>query len=861
MNPQSERDLFDAAVALAADERGPFLERSCADPALRERLRALLVAHDEASVGFLQQPAVALSAASAGRAGRRVGAYELIRELGRGGMGVVYLAARADEAYEKRVAIKLVSTPLATDELISRFRRERQILAGLEHPYIARLLEGGATEDGLPYLAMEYVEGVRIDEYCRMQELSIADRLRLFAKVCEAVQFAHTNLVVHRDLKPQNILVTSDGTPRLLDFGLAALLSDNGEAALTRTAPFAMTPQYASPEQAGGARITTASDVYSLGVVLCELLSGARPYELSGRTPTEVFEIVTKQAPSRPSLLAAATSQQLARQLRGDLDTIVMVALQKDPQRRYASAAALAADIQRYLEGRPVAARGDSLAYRTMKLVRRHRVGVAAAAAVLVSLVGGIAATARQARIAVAERREAETQRARAERRFADVRKLANSFLFEFHDAIATLPGSTPARQLVVTKALEYLDGLAAEAGDDPALQLELAAAYDRVGDVQGNQSSANLGDAAGALASYRKAQAIRQAVVVSDPASLDSRLQLATSGMKIGDAAFARGAVQEAVAAYREALPPRQDALAQRLPSEDVARARMIEVTGRLCTVLLAVGDVSGAIDNCRQNRTLTGALLAAHPDDTATRAMRATNGTVLGNALRMTQELAEAQGTLEDAVRLHGELLAANPNNTDIRRRLAVTHGYLANVYLDQQQPAAAARSLARAIEELGSLAAADPSNYRVTTELAYMLNRRAPILVGIGRAGEARPDAARALRLLHEATQRPGAGGEAFNEYAWALVSVEPADLRRPAEALTAAREALRRAGAPNPIYEHTLGWAYYRLGRTVEAIRALEGALARLNAAATGPMLGLRRQIEADLATFKGMSTRP
>jgi eukaryotic-like serine/threonine-protein kinase len=859
MTHQSERDLFVAALPLDAEARASYLQEACADPLRRARVLQLLAAHDQAATGFLQQSAIDIVMSEAGAPGRRIGAYELTREIGRGGMGVVYEAVRADDEYRKTVAVKVVNTPFASDDLVRRFRRERQILAELDHPYIARLLDGGTTDDGLPFLVMERVSGEPIDAFCRTHALSVRDRLLLFTKVCEAVQFAHSRLVVHRDLKPQNILVSDDGTPRLLDFGIAALISEEGIADQTRTGALRLTPQYASPEQVRGERVTTGSDVYSLGMVLYELLAGTKPYDLSKQSTADAVATVTGQVPARPSAVArAAGHAATGRQLDGDLDTIVLTALHKEPARRYPSVAALAADIGNHLEGRPVAARGDSLWYRTTRLVRRHRLGVTAAAAVAVSLLGGVAATVRQARIAVAERREADEQRARAERRFADVRRLANSFLFEFHDAIATLPGSTEARQLVVTKALEYLDGLAAESSDDRTLQRELAAAYDRVGDVQGNQSSANLGDASGALASYQKAQAIRRALAAGEPESLEIRLELALSGMKIGDAAFARGAVQDAVAAYRDALAPRQEALAAGVPSADTARARMVEVTGRLCTVLLAVGDVNGAIDNCRQNRTLTGELLAQRPDDQAIRAMRATNGTALGNALRVTRQHAEARTILEEAARLHGELLAANPNNTDVRRRLAVTYGYLANVHTDQNDTEGAAASLARAVQELDTLAAADRSNFRVRTELAYMLNRRAPLLIALGRATEARRDASRALAILGEATRRPGAGGEAFNEYAWALVSVEPADLRRPADALEAASEALRRAGGPNPVYQHTLAWAHYRLGRVSEAITALEAALARLTDAA-GPTVGLRRQIEADLATFrKGLS---
>jgi len=854
MDHRSARDLFEAALAVPPSDRAAFLDHACEDAAVRQHVEALLSAHDHASTSFLEGSALELTASPGAFAGRRIGAYELVRELGRGGMGVVYLAVRADDAYRKDVAIKLVHSPLASDALVNRFRRERQILAELDHPFIARLIDGGASEEGLPFLVMDYVDGLRIDEYCRVHALDVRARLELFSKVCEAVQFAHAHLVVHRDLKPQNILVTADGSPRLLDFGVATLLADDGATGATATSIIGLTPQYASPEQVRAERVTTASDVYSLGVLLYELLAGRKPYDLSGRGPADVLTVITEQLPPRPSIAAPAA----ARILRGDLDTIVMTALQKQPGRRYPSVAELSADIRRYLDGRPVLARGDSVLYRASKLAQRHRLGVAAAVAILVTLVGGIVATSRQAQIAVAQRREADLQRAKAERRFADVRRLANSFLFEFHDAIATLPGSTPARQLVVAKALEYLDSLAAEATGDVTLQRELAVAYDRVGDVQGNQSSANLGDVAGALASYKKAQTIRQQLAAGGADNLDTNLDIALSAMKIGDAEFGRGNVKDAVDQYRTALAPREDALQRSVPTEAVARERLVEVTGRLCTVLLAVGDVKGAIQNCERNRDLTGALITSRPDDRAVKAMRATSSTALGNALRISGNPDAAEKALTDAVGLYGELLAANTVNADLRRRLAVAHGYLANVYLDQKKPDASSASLQRAIAEYDTLVSADPSNVRVQTELAYMLNRRAPLLVSLNQSEQARREMGRALALLRAATERPGAGGEAFNEYAWALVSCEPADLRRPAEALQFATEAIRRAGGSNPIYQHTQAWALFRLGRRAEAISTLEGALQLLTPGAAGPAVGLRRQMESDLASFRAQS---
>jgi len=844
------------AVVLPPAERDALLDSLAVDPDVRDRVVALLRAHDRLTAGFLDVPALERSRLAIGRVGRRLGAYQISREIGRGGMGAVYLATRADDEFQKSVAIKIVAAPLADDVLVRRFRRERQILAALEHPHIARLLDGGTTDDGLPYLVMEYVEGQRIDDYVRDRALPVDGIIALFRQVCGAVQFAHRNLVIHRDLKPQNILVTADGSPRLLDFGVATLITaDEAETGSTRTGAGAMTPEYASPEQHRGEHVTTASDVYALGVLLYELLAGGRPFDFSSQRSDEAVRAVLDTDPPRPSATAARRGDGgRSRRLTGDLDAIVMMALRKEPEHRYDSALALSDDLARVQDGRPVVARGEAASYRARKFVRRHRVGVAAAAAVLLTLVIGLGATIWQARAAERARHEADSQRARAERRFADVRRLANSFLFEFHDAIAPLSGSTPARRLLVTKALEYLDGLAAEASGDRSLQLELAAAYDRVGDVQGNPSLPNVGDAAGALVSYRKAEAIRRELGSAAPDSLDTRLSLAISAMKIGDALLGRGAIKEAVGLYRSALGPREEAFTRDQPTKALAHQALVETSGRLCTSLLAVGDAPGALANCERSRSVSDALLAVDPNHAVVRSLRAANGIGFGNVLRMVGRPQDAARAFDDAITRHAELVARNPENGELRRRIAVTSGLLATVQLELKQPEAAAASLNTAIDQLTQLVAADPANVRSGPELAYFLNRRAQTLLSIGRRDAARQDGLRALQVLRVATERPGAGGDAFNEYAWALVSYVPEDIRNPRVALTYAQRALERASSPNPGYLHTLAWAHHLLGDDGTAVATLEQALTHLTQP-SGPAVGLRRQIETDLASFK------
>lgn len=413
---QQIETLFDEALARPVGVRDRYLQEACDDAQVRREVERLLAAVDKAET-FLDTPAQVFAADLVAAEDEvppveRIGPYRIVREIGRGGMGTVFLAERVDGAFEQRVAVKLLRSGLAAGRTVDRFLAERQILASLTHPHIARLYDGGVTENGIPYFVMEYVEGRAIDDDCEARRLSLRERLRLFVTVGRAVQHAHRRLVVHRDLKPSNIMVTEDGTPRLLDFGIAKLLSEEGEAGLTRTGMSLMTPEYASPEQVCGGPITTASDVYQLGLLLYELLTGRPAHRLATRSLAEVTHVVVEQQPMLPSTaVAKATEASLAagvaeaqgtsrrglqRLLRGDLDAIVMKALRKEPEDRYESVAHLVHDVERFLDGQPVTARRGTAAYRLRKFVQRHRWGVAVAGVMLVALVSfGIWHTAR----------------------------------------------------------------------------------------------------------------------------------------------------------------------------------------------------------------------------------------------------------------------------------------------------------------------------------------------------------------------------------------------------------------------------------------------------------------------------------
>ena len=529
-------------------------------------------------------------------AGRRVGPFRIRAEIGRGGMGAVYLAERADGDFAQRVAIKLVRPGLERSGAVDRFRDERRILARLEHANIARLVDGGVSDDGLPYFAMEYVEGRVITRYCDERRLAIAERLRLFESVCDAVHYAHRSLVVHRDLKPGNILVTADGQVKLLDFGIAKLLEDDAVPESTRVQ--ALTPAYAAPEQLRGEPVTTATDVYALGVILYELLAGRRPYEVEQRTPAAI------------AAARSTTATRLRRGLAGDLDTIVLRALAKVPERRYASAEALAQDLRRHRAGLPVEARRDSLAYRARTFVLRHRVGVSAAALVVLALFGGLAGT-----ISQAERASREATRAR------QVRDLL----------VAAFQGADPdvahGREL---SARELLDAGAERIGttlaDDPELHAEmllvLADVYESLG----------LYDAGAPL--VERALSLRRDLFGDEhPAVAAARNEQAWFAYHAGDYDRAEAGLRDAVATRRRLLGPR-----------DTALARSIDNLGE---TLRMKGAFDEAESLAREALAIRRTRLGAHPDV-------ATSLNNLAVIVRQTDARAEAEPLLREALAL---------------------------------------------------------------------------------------------------------------------------------------------------------------------------------------------------------------
>jgi eukaryotic-like serine/threonine-protein kinase len=677
------QNRFHEALELAPDARVPFLAQlDSEDPALAREVRSLLAAHDESSDFLASSPATRLFHSIT--PGDRLGPYRILEEIGRGGMGIVYRGVRDDESFTKEVAIKLIDPGMRSDEILNRFRAERRIQAMLDHPHIARLIDGGSAPDGSPYLVMDHVSGKPLLMYCDDRRLGVDERLKLFLVVCDAVQFAHQRLVVHRDLKSDNVLVTEDGSPRLLDFGIAKLLAPEGGApAVTVTAPRnrMLTPEYASPEHIRGEPATVAGDVYSLGVVLYELLTGARPFRFATRTPEEVLRVVTQEDAALPSTAVTRspegeaarrrgdTTRQLRRRLAGDLDFIVLKALEKDPARRYGSVDQLAQDIRRHLDGFPVLARGQSTAYLVSRFARRHRAAVVTTAIVGLSLVVGLAGTIWQARVAGRERD-------RAKHRFEDVRGLAHAVIFDLHDAIANLPGSTKARETLVQHALVYLDRLNAEAKGDLPLQHELALAYAKIADVQGRPMFPNLGHTTEALGNYDQALGLLREVSKAQPESASVAHDFIVVSQRKTDLLGVMGRHREAM---DEALGARDRILAElaRHPDDPLFVTDLSVAYGRLTDMKLGLADTLGAIEENARNVEIAERVFHANPTDPAARRGAFVALAKRANLKAMQGERDSALAMYLRAEQLAREAVLALPNNTDASRDLSICYG----------------------------------------------------------------------------------------------------------------------------------------------------------------------------------------
>lgn len=745
------KEIFADVAELPLERRDEILREKCGDDsALLNEVKSLLDAHDTAE-NLIEKNAFSFDSFtnSNGKSydGKQFGNYKILREIGHGGMGAVFLAERNDGEFHQKVALKIVRQTVLDNETERHFRREREILASLNHPNIAHLHDGGVSASGEAFLAMEYVEGENLLEFAESNKLSIEEKLKLFLKICAAVSYAHRNLTIHRDLKPSNILVNKDGEPKLLDFGLAKISeptdlgfgnSDFGltknqnensksiiqnlkfQIELTQTIFCAFTPAYASPEQILGRKVTTASDIYSLGVVFYELLAGDKPFHFEDKSLEEIINTITNSQPLLPSAISNSKFQISDKtnprskiqnpKLRGDLDNIALKAIQKEPERRYQSVAEFANDIEKYLNGLPILARPNTFSYRSSKFFRRNKIAVSATAIVILTILTRLFFTLWQAN-------ETRKERDRAEKRFNEVRKLSNSILSDITPKIEHLQGSTEARQLLVKNALEYLDSLAVESQKDADLQSELASAYEKIGDLQGNPQKPNLNDYYGAIESYRKAQTIRQNL----PPTLENQKLSAQNYRQLSNSEFAVYNIKDSLESSEHALNIYQNLLAKNSQSFDL-NIEYIDTEIENAAIFSSNNQYGTAIPLFQKSLKNLAKL-----DQNNQETQRLTAKTLgsLANAHSWDDRQTEAETEIEQARKLIDELGKKYPNDPIVQTTAFQIYGYAASIYESVKNDI----SLGYALKYLQIAANAvenDPADLKAKSNLARAYSR---------------------------------------------------------------------------------------------------------------------------------------
>jgi non-specific serine/threonine protein kinase/serine/threonine-protein kinase len=830
MNPerwQEVKRLFDAVLERDPAERHGFLESACGEDAtLRSEVTALIDALADAGSRYETPIVIADPLLD-----RQFGPYRILRRLGTGGMGAVYLAARTDEQFRRLVAVKAIRPELLDEHTRRRFENERHTLAALEHPNIVRLLDGGTTEDGIPYLVMDYVEGQPIDRFCREHGLSIVERLDLFVPLCEAVHYAHQNLVVHRDLKPANVLVTwsasgHPGVPKLLDFGIAKLLRPEyaaGTAGLTRTSAQPMTPEYASPEQILGQPVTTASDIYALGVVLFTLLTGRHPFEDRTKSCYELERAICETDPGRPS---EAAPPELVRQLRGDLDMIVLTAMRKEPQKRYASAERFAEDIRRYRRGQTVAARGDSPAYRARKFFGRHKAAVCGSALAVAALAG----------LAVSD----DIHRRRAEQGFRDLRDLANFAINDLDKAMKV--GGTAGRVQLAAKSSAYLDGLAKQAQGDDALELEVVNGYLSLADTQGNLFAGNTGQQGAAAATAAKAVALAEDLARRHPADTAIRTALQRSHEKLGDIAGSGAEPMEAMAHYRKALSVAGgDPVAKFLLLSKMAH--MQEDT-----------DVAAALESYRGCESAARDWLAHSPSDSQARRALAFAKENAGWYGLLAGEPSDAERLVVEAIAIYQETAGPKPS-ARTRRNLAIVYKRLAEIQKRTGKAAEALENCRRSLAASEALRAEDPSNVLYGIDVAQEKVLLIDLLLTGGDRPEARAETARAVAYLKPLAQADPPNRYYLVDYVTILAGTPFAEFASADETVAYAQKAVDLMHGADPETWDLLAQAWRRAGKLAEAIAAEQKALALLPPVKPGPVPEMRRKLTAALDALR------
>ena len=798
---QRLQSILAQALDLPPQERAALIDSLCAgDETLRAEALELL-AHSEALPESLPTWLISEWARDQDGdqwIGRTIGAFVIEERLGSGGSSVVFRARRASN-FSQQVAIKLLRSA-AGETLVARFLREREILATLHHPHIAQLYDAGTSDDGTPYLVLEYVDGVSWDRWLRDATPALPQVLQHFLSVCDAVRYAHQRLFVHRDIKPANLLIDRADTPKLLDFGIAKLLADSHNSELTRELGNSFTPAYAAPEQIDGGAVTTATDVHALGVLLYESLSGKHPYRSSGDGDQQTLRAVMESEPGKPSTaLGDSILARAAPALRADLDNIVLTAIEKDPARRYAGVSELAADIRAALAGHPIAARTHTWRYLAGKFVRRHRLPVLVTTLALAAVLTASATALWQARIAVQER-------AVADRRFDQVRQFTHNILFDYHEGIQKLPGSLPMQQRLVQDSLAYLEALQKEAGNDALLWQDIAEAWMKTGNLQGNPYVSNLGDFKGAERSYAQAEAalaqvpdnaggtvrailqarllanqahldyrdgeldrararyeasiaIFEAMAESDRALTDIRLEYADTLDNLGDLLGRDGQnslmqIERARATYLQSAEVRAAALAAE-PDNPQVRYAVYKSRLREGEYWAGQGDMQRAETELLATLALIQSLHAENPDDSYRRREVALVRARLVPVQDALDKIPESIDNALEAVRIMDAMFTLDPDNDSMRQGLSASCGWAARQLIKAGRYVEAGPVIERQIQISRERLQAVPGNAEVEFSLSLALRRLGEQQAGLGQYADAIATHQNALALQEKLT----------------------------------------------------------------------------------------------------------
>jgi serine/threonine protein kinase len=884
--------LFHEARTLGpGQDRRAWVQARSDDPEMAAEVIALLDAHTAMSgTGSSGAESPAAEASSTVPSGQ-FGPYRAVELLGHGGMSAVYLARRTDGNFDQTVALKIMAPHLANTEFLRRFEIERQLLASLNHHHITRLFDGGISSSGDPYLVTEYVDGAMIDDDCDQRRLNVSARVRIFLQVCEAVDYAHRNLIIHRDLKPANILVNSDGVVKLLDFGTASLLAASENVPVTTMRM--MTPRYASPEQLRGERVNTATDVFSLGVVLYELVTGAWPF---GDRPSMVSDLnrAAGNVSPRPLSIVAteasaeqrsASRDELIKILKGDISAVILKALENEPARRYESVREMAADLERFLEGRPVQARPQTVFYRGRKFIQRHWLPVSAAAIFVFGLLTATLVAQHQASI--------------ARSRYVDLRSLTTMLLFDLRNAITDLPGSVEAQRILVTRLVKSLDQMVGQSGEDSKLRLDLAEAYRQLGELQGDPYGQNLGDSTGALASLQKARTLVASELAISASNQDAIRTLAQIEQTVGEVYFGIGQSKEAASRLESATKLNEGVIkVTAAPPDLLAAAAAYQVLGdiygqpgtsslaepsraadsyrrtieldqnalrqdpKLWRAQRGIGLVHGKLGDLNRFADPESALeeykeaLAAYDalpreewNRPANVRFRARLLREIGGALRDLQQWAEAEQDLNQAIRMHEEVLAADPQDSRAKFDMAIVLESSLELYEDVRNPARAAQVAQRIVDLLDELVRKEPGNQLWRLTRAYHRYRLATEVSKLGDTAFALRTGTESLKELSPIADSAEATPQALELAAEAFARIEPASLRDPARAVRYAQRLMRLKPARDPEALYYLAIAQKSAGDTKAAAESAALALAAMPAPRNGHVPFTRVELEA------------